>query len=270
MRQRYWAAWVAYGMFVVAVLASACNPCGKLSKSKALADRDSAAFCYYNRQKWESASIILEELLGIYRGTPRAEVIFYHYAKSKYQAGDYITAGHFFEEFANNFPISPYREEAVYLTGLCLRNRSSESHLDQKESIAAIEKLQYYVELFPQGQYTDQANKDLRDLREKLATKYFNQAALYLKIGKYQAAAIAFRNFLADYPDSQRIPEANAQLVKAQVLFARNSVEEMRRERYVEALAYYQRMADRYPEDKNLKAAESAYQSAQEELKKLK
>jgi outer membrane protein assembly factor BamD len=44
----------------------------------------------------------------------------------------------------------------------------------------------------------------------------------------------------------------------------------MKRERYVEALAYYQRMADRYPEDRNLKAAESAYQAAQDELKKLK
>ena len=49
----------------------------------------------------------------------------------------------------------------------------------------------------------DECNRLIDELRDKLQTKDYQIARLYLKMNKYEAAVHSFDNLLTDYPDTR-------------------------------------------------------------------
>ncbi|MCS6905805.1 MAG: outer membrane protein assembly factor BamD [Bacteroidia bacterium] len=247
-----------------------CDPCKKLAKSKSIAEKDSAAYCYFNNKNFESAALIFEELIGLYRGTARVEKVTYFYALAKYNTGDYITAAFYFNEYIQQFPVSTYSEEASYMIAQCYYMQSNTYELDQAETLKAIEYFKLFLQLYPKSERANQANNQIKELQRKLAQKLYNQANVYLKIYEYQAATIAFKNLIKDYPDSPFREEATFKLFKAALLYALNSIEEKKEQRLVEAISYFLKFESTFPQSKFLNEARVLYSQAQQQLKKLK
>jgi hypothetical protein len=57
--------------------------------------------------------------VNIYRGTSRADQIYYHYAKSMMGQKDYLMANHYFKSLLKEFPGSEFAEEAQFMVGYC-------------------------------------------------------------------------------------------------------------------------------------------------------
>ena len=106
-------------------------------------------------------------------------------------------------------------------------------------------------------------------LRFKLENKSFQIARLYYRTGNYSAAVVAFSNVIKDFPTTQFKEECLYLSVKSAYLYAKNSIEAKKSERFKNAIENYYKLVDFFPASAWLKDAEFYYLQSQAELKKL-
>ncbi|MCB9232252.1 MAG: outer membrane protein assembly factor BamD [Bacteroidia bacterium] len=256
-------------ILLVASLSTSCDPYTKLMKTGSVAEKDSAAMRYYNKKKYDKAVYLFDELRGIYRGTPRARDVYYYYTYCRYHLGELVSASYYFDDFARQYPRDPKVQEMKYMQAYCSYLTSDPWYLDQKFTYAAIEQLQIFIDTYPESEKTPEANKLMTELREKLAEKAFEQARLYYKIGYSKAAMESFNTMIEEFPDSKYREEGQYLLFRSAVNLSQISVQSKKRDRLEEALNYYEKFVDKYPNSKFVKDAESSFSSVQKEYQKL-
>jgi outer membrane protein assembly factor BamD len=254
---------------VVLIVLSGCSKSGKLSRSKDLADREKAAMILYAKKDYERASFIIEELLSVFKGTPKAEDMLYLYAHCKFNLKDYLTAAYYFNDFSSQYPLSSRAEECQFMYALCFYQDSDPWYLDQSSSRRSIESIQLYLKANPGTKRVDSCNLIINEMREKLAKKSFEQANLYHKIGHHKSAIEAFRQTMEEYPDSKYREESQYRQFLSSYQYAEISVPEKQKNRYLEAMAYYRKFADKYPLSRYLREAEVYYTKAVKSLEKI-
>jgi len=74
--------------------------------------------------------------------------------------------------------------------------------LDQKETYNAISKFQFYLDLYPVGQFADKANGFITEMRDKLARKEFESGKLYMKMDQPRAAKFYFLEIINNFYDT--------------------------------------------------------------------
>ncbi|NBV12733.1 MAG: outer membrane protein assembly factor BamD [Sphingobacteriia bacterium] len=250
------------------ILFSGCNPVNRLARSKNVEDREKAARILMEKKEYEKASYLLEELIGLYRGTTKAEDILFLYSECKYELKDYLTSSFYYGEFISQFPNSGRAEEAQFRFAYCFYKDSDPWYLDQTSTRKAIEYFQYYLKTHSQSARIEEVEKLMRELRERLAQKAFEQANLYHKIGYHKAAVECFRQVFDEYPDTKYREEAQFKQFKSSILYANMSVEERQKTRYLEGVAYYNKFLDRYPKSSYAREAEDLFGKANSFLQK--
>ena len=72
--------------------------------------------------------------------------------------------------------------------------------LDQDETNTAIEKLQIFINRYPNSEFTTEAIELIEQLQNKLEKKEFEISKQYYTIRDYNSAIRSLDNFVADYP----------------------------------------------------------------------
>ena len=72
--------------------------------------------------------------------------------------------------------------------------------LDQADTNTAIEKLQIFVNRYPNSEFTSEAIELIEQLQNKIEKKEFEISKQYYTIRDYNSAIKALDNFMADYP----------------------------------------------------------------------
>jgi len=183
-----------------AVGLSSCSEYQKALKSEDAAVKLEAATKQYESGKYSKAIRLFEQIAPSYRGKPNAEKMFYMFAQSYYKTKQYYLSGYQFESFAAGYPKSDKIEEASYLGAKSYSMLSPVFSLDQTDTDKAIEKLQSFIDTYPNSQYLAEANIAVKALREKLEKKAYLNAYGYNKISDYKSAIVALDNFIIDYP----------------------------------------------------------------------
>lgn len=243
------------------VLTTACSNFNKIVKSTDYEFKYKKALEYYEEGEFVRSSTLLKELVNIYRGTSRADKIYYYYSKSFFGMKDYLMAGHWFRTLVREFPKSEYVEEAQFMIGYCYYLDSPKPRLDQQVSQKAIDALQLYINLYPASDRVEEANRLIIELRDKLVYKSFLTGKLYYDLDNYKAAVIALTNSLKDFPDTKYREELMFMLLRAKYLLAIRSVEEKKDQRLSEALDEYFTFVDEYPESGYRKEADKFYET---------
>ena len=186
---------------------SSCSEYQKVLKAEEIAPKFKMGEELYNAGKYEKANRLFAQIVPNYRGKPQAEKLMYLYSNSFYKMRDYYVAGYQFERFASSYPESEKLEEASFLSAKSYYMLSPVYTKDQTETVEAIEKLQNFINLFPDSQYLDEANKLVKELEFKLEQKAFGIAKQYGEIAPgytfdYDAAIKSFDNFLFEFPGS--------------------------------------------------------------------
>jgi outer membrane protein assembly factor BamD len=244
----------------------------KLRLSTDIGRKYQEAIKLYNKKEYSKALVLFEDLVQRYRGRSEAEDLYYYFAYTNYQLKDYLSARYHFKTFSDTYPNSPKAEECRFLTAYCYYLDSPNFSLDQDNTLRAIESLQLFINIYPKSDRVAEASKLILDLRDKLERKSYENAKLFLDIGDYQAAVIAFRNSTKDYPDTKFAEEMDFLIVKSQYLYAKNSLEIKQEDRYNEAVEEYERFVEKYPKSAFLKEAEELKNNSLkgiEEVKKL-
>ncbi len=246
-----------------------CSEYQKILKSSDYNFKYEKAVAYYNEGDYYRAQSLFDELVSIFKGTDKAEDVLYYYADCHYQQEDYVLGAYYFDNFAKTFPYSDKTEKASYLAAYCYYLNSPRSSLDQSDTYKAITAMQLFINKYPNSEYIDQANDIIDKLHHKLEEKSYNNAKLYFKLGDYQAATIALKNSIKDYPDSQYREELLYLIVKSSFLLAEMSIPSMQGERYQNTITEYYTFIDEYPDSQYSKEIEKMYTKSVNHIKNL-
>lgn len=247
---------LSVSLFLAFTITSCKSEFEKLRLSNDTGKKYQEALKYYNKKDYNKALTLFDDLVQKYRGRTEAEDLYYYYAYTNYNLKDYTTARYHFKVFADTYPTSPKAEECRYMSAYCFYLESPNYSLDQDNTLKAIEALQLFINLYPKSERVAEASRLIADLRGKLETKSYANAKLYLDIGDYQSAVIAFKNSLRDYPDTKYAEEMEYLMIQAQYLYAKNSFENRQEARFNEAIQMADEFIEKYPQSKNVKNAQ--------------
>lgn len=251
----FWMKNIFYTLLITLVLSS-CSEYQKALKSEDIATKFKLGSDLYDAGKFSKANKLFAQIAPQYRGKPQAEKLMYMYSNSFYQMKDYYMAGYQFERFEGQYPKSEKAEEALFMSAKSFSKLSPVYSKDQKETITAIEKLQLFINKYPDSEYLSEANAIIQELDYKLEKKAFEIAKLYNKIANfesedYEASIKAFDNFLLDYPGSSFREEAMFYRFDSAYKLGINSVEYRREERINIAIKHYNAFNKAYPESQH-------------------
>ena len=228
------------------------------------------ALKYYDNGQYLSAARIFEELYPLSLGTPTADTLLYLFADCYYKNKDYELAAFHFKDYARHYPGTEKAEEAHYMCVKSVFEVSPIYSLDQSSTLYAIDEMDLFIKSYPRSKHVDECNEMLDILREKLAQKDFEIAKLYYNTDNYQAAQIAVKNFLKEYPNSKYAHEAVYILVKNNHEYAKRSVNKKKRERFQACIDAFKIMQAQYPNSGFYMDAKKLADDAQDQINKIK
>lgn len=254
---------------VILVSFSACSEFSRLQKSTDTQEKFAGAQKYYDKKDYYRASVLLDEVIPVLRGTDQAEKAHYLFAWSHYKMRMMSLSSYYFKHFTETFPRSVFAEEANYMYCLSLYEDSPSYTLDQTNSLSAIDAFQNFLMHYPNYAQKDKVNEMVDKLRGKLEKKGFESARLYQKMGDFKAAILAFENFKNEFPDSPLQEEAAYHKFETAFDYANNSVEHKKLERFQASLIHYQKFVDSWPNSRLLRSAERMFETATNKIEKL-
>jgi outer membrane protein assembly factor BamD len=228
-----------FSIILISMLLLACGTYNKALKTSNMPEKYAYAKQYYDAQDYIKAIPLFEELLTHYKGTDSSEMIYYYYAYSHYGSGNFSDASHHFKNFTETFYNSEKIEECYFMYAKCEYKYSQPYNLDQTATKNGIEKLQLFVNLFPESERIPECNKYIDELRGKLKKKAYENAYLYYKIGDFKAAVSALKQILDEFPDLKNEDEVNFLIVKSSYLIAKNSIAKKQKGRYENVLTEF-------------------------------
>lgn len=236
-------------LLVVVLFFGSCSEYQKVSKGKDLAAKYKLAEELYKDKKYKKALRLFEQIVPKYRGKPQAERIMYYYANTYYQLEDYYLSGYQFERYAKSYPKSEKNEEAAYKAAKSYYYLSPRYSLDQEETTKALEKLQAFINTYPESERLEEANVLVAELRDKKEKKAYEIAKQYHHRENYKVAISAFDNYLVDYPGSSFREKVLYYKLESEYLLAVGSYSDLVEDRLHIAQGYYNNYKKYYKTD---------------------
>ena len=220
----------------VLVFLASCSGFNKVLKSKDNSLKYNKAMAYFDKKDYARSLQLLELLRESYRGNDSMESVYYYTAYCHYHLGDYEYASLFFKDYTENFSRSKRMVECAYMAVYCDYRGIGTYELDQSNTKIVIGELQTFINHYPNSSYAPLCNNHIDDLRKKLHQKEYEWVMSYFNQGHYRAAVTSARTTLKSYPDIDQKEELEYIVVKAQYLYAVNSIDKKKLERFRETL----------------------------------
>lgn len=258
---------------LLALLLTSCSQFQKALKSEDTKLKYDTAEQLYDKEKYAKAIRLFEQIAPAYRGKPQAEKMFYMYATSLYKTKSYYTAGYQYDSFTASYPKSTKMEEAAFLGAKSYYFLSPRFSLDQVDTYKALEKLQGFIDRYPNSQYMPEANQLVKELSYKLELKAYSTAKQYFDtaeyFGNYTAALKTLDLFMQDFPGSELREDALFLKFNSAYLLAINSVESKMQQRLVDAKESYDDLVKYKAETKYKDDADKMLERINKELQKF-
>ncbi|MBA4277308.1 MAG: outer membrane protein assembly factor BamD [Flavobacterium sp.] len=256
-------------LLLLLVLFASCSEYQKALKTEDVAVKFEMATRLYDAGKYNDAIRLIEQIAPAYRGKPQAEKLFYMFSQSYYKTKQYYLAAYQFESFVSGYPKSEKIEESAYLGAKCFSMLSPIYSLDQVDTYKAIDKLQAFIDSYPNSTYLPEANKTLKVLNEKIEKKVYENAKQYNTIMEYKAAMVALDNFVADYPGTPLKEDALFYKYDSAYQLGINSIPAKMEERLNVAVTAYNSLMKFKPDTKYKKIADEMMVRIETDLKKI-
>ena len=235
-------------MLLLILMSSACSDYQKLLNSDDVSEKYKQAEVYYNNGEYRKANRLFEQIIPKYRGKPQAQRIIFFFAESYFQTKSYYLAAYQYENFTKSYPKSDRVQEATFKAAKSYYFQSPRHSLDQEDTFTALEKLQVFLNLYPESEYADEANQLIVELQEKLEKKDCEIAKQYYTIRDYKAAIKANENFVSGFPGTKFREESLYIKFIASYEIAINSIDAKKQERLEELIQQYNTLLRYYPE----------------------
>ncbi len=264
-------------LILVAVLSLffySCNEYQKVLKNEDVKAKYDLAEKYYDAKDYKRANRLFEQIAPKYAGKPQGERVQFFLADTYFRIKNYNFSGYQFERFLKSYPKSDKAGEASFLGAKSYYMLSPRYSLDQTDTEKALNKLQLFINAYPESEFIAEANAMAKELTTKKEKKAFEIAKQFTKLGNsyildYSISALAaLDNFISDYPGTVFREEALYLKIVATTNLALNSTENKKKERLEAAVATYKSLLRYYPQTSFLKDADNLRDKVNKELVK--
>ena len=162
----------------------------------------------FEKEKYSKAKEQFQFIILNNPGSIIATKAQYYLAESYYHLENYNQASREYDKFTMISQNSELVAKSKFLTCKCLYLLSSDSNKDQNDTQFTINRIQMFLEEYPNTGHKSECELMIGNLREKLAKKDIDSGKLYLRMEKYQSALIYFNLVLSEYWDTIYTDEA--------------------------------------------------------------
>jgi outer membrane protein assembly factor BamD len=256
-------------VLIVVVFFCSCSEYQNALKNEDVGVKLEVAMKMYEDGKYNKAIRLFEQLAPTYRGKPQAERLFYMYSQAYYKTKQYYLAGYQFESFVSGYPRSEKVQEAAFLSAYSYSKLAPVYSLDQADTVKALDKLQAFLDNYPNSEYAPQANETVKMLTAKLERKAYENAKGYNTISDFKSALVAFDNFIADFPGTPYKEDALFYKYDSAYQLAINSVPSKMEERLNAAKVSYNNLLKFKSDTKYKKLADEMNARVETDLQKF-
>lgn len=208
-----------------------------------------AAMDYFAAKKYQKSAQLFESMAVLTSGTSRDDTVQYYWGLSNYRAKDYYTAESNFSKFVESFPQSPFTPDAQFYRLDCLYRATYRWELDQNPTRACMAAINEYVREHPEDDiHLPACQNMLKDLQERLDRKDYEAGRQYYRMEDYLSARVKLRNVLKTNSDNVYREDVLYYTAMASYHYARLSVKEKQKERYLVFTDDYLNFISEYPE----------------------
>lgn len=253
---------IIVGFIFVAVTLTSCSEYQKALRKNDIKQMYELANSYYEAGDYVKAKRLYEVVAPKYAGRPQGERLNFFFANANYLTGTYFESSYQFERFIKAYPNSDKREEASFLEAASYYKMSPRFSLDQTDTDTALQKLQSFINDYPDSEYFESANEMVQTLNVKKQQKAFEIAKQYDKLGEFNLPVLfssitSMNNFIQENPGSIYREEAYFIRLKSATILAQNSTFEKMSQRFNDALKYYNEFKKNYPNSRFSNEAET-------------
>lgn len=204
----------------------------------------------FEDEDWLEAQKIFDLIKLQHPTSKYADDAQYYMAESYFHQHKYILAASNYNSLRRYYPTSEYSKVSLFKTGMCFNELSLPFDRDQEYTNQAINAFTEFKYAYAGDSLASEANKRIKDLRNKLANREFFTAEIYRKLYSPQSALIYYDVVINEYTDTDFYQRAFVEKIKV--------LNEM--QRYDEAIG----IAQLY----NLKFSKGEYASTVKDLEK--
>ncbi|MDD6211376.1 MAG: outer membrane protein assembly factor BamD [Bacteroidales bacterium] len=261
-------------LIIFSLLLGACSEYTKIVKSNDYEAKYAYAKRCFEKKQYSKALPLFEDVVGMFKGTSRAEESLYLLAQCSFENKDYVAASQYFMTYCNTFPKGEYAELSRFYAAYALYLDSPDARLDQSDTKKAIAQLQTFLEFYPKSEKIGEAQKYLHELEDKLCYKELLAVKLYYNLGNYLgnnylSSVITAQNVLKEYPYTKYREELMYYIVASKYQMALLSVKDKLQLRYRDVIDEYFNYISEYPDGKYAKLLTKYYEKAKSEIKEL-
>jgi len=237
-----------------------CNEYQKVLKNEDVKAKYELAEKYYEEGDFKRANRLFEQIVPKYIGKPQGERVMFFFANTYAKTNSHYLASYQFERFVKSYPNSDKLQEALFLEAKSYYELSPRYSLDQSDTDKALNKLQTYINTYPESEFFSEANTMAQELTVKKEKKEIEIAKQFDKIGEFNfpilvSAVSSLDNFINENPGSTYREDAFYYRVKASTVLALNSTQFRMKDRLDEAMDAYNALMKSYPDTKYTKEA---------------
>ncbi len=232
---------------------------------KSAEDRFKKGKSLYDEKNYFDAIQEFEIVRLQYQGSSVSDQAQYYTGMSHFMRGgaECLTAAYDFELLIRNYPSSKLVPDAYYMIAKSYVGLSPQSQLDQSYTLRALDALQTYIELYPTHEHVPEAQKDQKELIEKLSKKEYETGVLYERLENYKSALLYYDRVLdqyytTPYADDALVAKIRILIMKKRVIEAQKAMD-----------LFYKKFSDS-PLKPNVDNMKSTMESASNNSEKLK
>ncbi len=249
---------VLLGLFFLA----SCDGYNKILRSNDYEFKLSKAHEFYEQNLFMRSAQLYEELVPVFKGSDKAELLYYRYAWSEFKIGDYLLSQFHFKNYTRQFPNGAYVEECLFMNAYCYYLNSPHYKLDQTYTESALAEMQNFIDQYPNSTKLDTCNALMDKLHEKLERKEFETIQQYVQLSDWKAAIMASEHFYKAYPISARTEKLMLLQLEAHYQLAKNSVVSKMADRLQQVQEQYVKFVSQFPESSYISRAETISKDA--------
>lgn len=223
-----------------------------------------AAMEYFEIGKYQKAASLFESLSFLTTGMAIDDTVQYYWGLSNYKFKDYVTAEGNFSHFLENYPRSPFSEDARFLKLDCMYRGTLRYELDQTPTYVALSEISAFMTEFPNSDKTETCIKMIDELGQRLDKKDYENAKLYYKMEDYKASRVALSNVIKEDADNIYREEILYYIAMSSYKYADMSIPTKQKERFLQFIDDYLNFVGEYPESKFRQELDGLYKKVKD------
>lgn len=156
-------------------------------------------FEYYQKGDYKKAIQTFSRVRDEYPLNPVALMAELGIADSYFENEQYVDAEVSYNSFVELHPTNPNVPYAMFQLGMCHYHQMQTIDRDQTEAVKARKEFERLMARFPQSKFAIMGEKNLREVKQRLAEHEFYVGEFYYRTKKYEAALKRFEGIQRDY-----------------------------------------------------------------------